>query len=239
MRCLHESQLYKQNCFITLTYEDKQLPEHGSLKYSDFQRFMKRLRKHTGLNRVRFYMCGEYGSETQRPHYHACIFGYDFPDKKPWRKTGSGSQSYRSASLERLWTHGNSEIGDVTFESAAYVARYCVQKVTGKNAKAHYGERTPEFNKMSLKPGIGANWFELWKKDVYPHDYVVIRGKETKPPKYYDKLLKRIDPDALEMIKENRELDGYRHHQDNSPDRLEVKRIVTQARVKQLIRQEI
>ena len=69
-------------------------------------------------------------------------------------------------------------IGDVSFQSAAYIARYCVQKVTGQLAESHYrvitedGEiidREPEFNHMSLKPGIGAEWLKRYKSDVFPH----------------------------------------------------------------------
>lgn len=239
VRCMHEASLYKNNSFITLTYEDAKLPERNSLYYPHFQLFLKRLRKHAGPTRVRFYMCGEYGEQTNRPHYHACLFNWDWEDKRYWRTTATGEKSYRSDALEKLWPHGNAETGSVTFESAAYVARYIMKKVTGKNAEEHYNGREPEFNEMSLKPGIGANWFELWKKDVYPHDYVIVRGVKAKPPKYYDQMLKRIDPILLDTIKENRELEGYKHHQDNTPERLAVKEIVATAKVNQLKRTEI
>jgi hypothetical protein len=80
MRCLHESSLYDRNAFVTLTYDDEHLPPGGSLNYPDFQRFMKRLRKNS-KSPIRFYMGGEYGESTLRPHFHVCLFGYDFPDK--------------------------------------------------------------------------------------------------------------------------------------------------------------
>ena len=81
MRCVHEAAAYDCNAFITLTYDEENLPADGSLNYDHFQLFMKRLRKAIEPNKVRFYMCGEYGEENGRPHFHACLFGYDFPDK--------------------------------------------------------------------------------------------------------------------------------------------------------------
>lgn len=247
MRCLHEASLYKQNCFLTLTYDDEHLPTRGMLDYPAFQKFLKRLRKHAAPTRPRFYMCGEYGPENWRPHYHACIFGFDFPDKKYHAKSPSGERIYRSASLEKLWPFGFSSIGAVTFESAAYVARYCVQKITGHNARFHYrridsaGEYQlpPEFNRMSLKPGIGARWLEKYQLDVYPHDYVVINGKECKPPKYYDRLFSRQFPDDFEELQFEREKDGRSRYQDNTPERLAVKEIVARARSSFSQRKEI
>ena len=78
--------MHAQSAFITLTYADEYLPSDGKLKYLDFQLFMKRLRKYCGKE-ISFFMCGEYGEKTARPHYHACIFGYDFDDKKKSEKT--------------------------------------------------------------------------------------------------------------------------------------------------------
>ena len=158
MRCLHESSLHDQNSFITLTYDDAHLPEGGTLVYSDFQKFLKRLRKRVGVP-IRFYMGAEYGEKFKRPHYHACIFGFDFPDRIYFKKTSSGEKIYTSKILESLWPYGHSSVGNVTFESAAYIARYCVQKVTGDKATEHYRvvtedgvvvDRVSEFNHMSL-----------------------------------------------------------------------------------------
>lgn len=145
IRCVHEAQLHKNNCFITLTYDKAKLPEREpglppadiSLHYPDFQKFMKRLRFKYGEG-IRFYMCGEYGEKLGRPHFHACIFGHDFSDKKVWKKTDSGSIIYRSAELEELWPYGFSSVGDVNFESAAYVARYIMKKISGEAAESHY-----------------------------------------------------------------------------------------------------
>ena len=246
MRCMHEAQLHQNNCFITLTYDDTHLPSDQSLHYRDFQLFIKRLRKRYPTTKISYYMAGEYGENFGRPHYHACIFGLDFHDKKLWKRTSSGSLIYRSSDLETLWPFGYSSIGDVNFESAAYVARYIMKKQTGKEAEKHYqysdlesGEiiqMTPEFNKMSLKPAIGLNWYKKYKSDVYPHDYVVLRGQKIKPPKYYDNLYKNDNPFEYEKIIAIRENGAKLNHADNTYDRLSVKEQVVKAKLRKLKR---
>lgn len=249
VRCMHEASLYSRNCFITLTYSDENLPADRSLHYEDFQKFMKRLRKEVkgidvdafGKRPIRYYMAGEYGENFGRPHFHACIFNFDFDDKKLWKTTGSGSKIYRSEALERLWPFGYSSVGDVTFESAAYVARYIMKKVTGQAAEGHYEEvckvtgeitnRKPEFNKMSLKPGIGQGWFDKFKDDVYPHDYVVVRGKKTKPPRFYDKKFKAEYPIEFDMIEFQRFQKSRENPEENFDDRLLVREQVVAARL--------
>lgn len=243
MRCLHEASFHDANCFITLTYDDAHLPVRPSLDYAEFQRFMRRLRKEMA---ARFFMCGEYGDQTWRPHYHACLFGCDFEDKVLWT-TRDSVKLFSSPTLTRLWPFGFSSIGEVNFESAAYVARYCVKKVTGDLAKVHYARSdeagsyslTPEFCHMSLKPGIGKGWFDRFRSDVFPHDYVVINGHKAKPPRYYDKQLGRADPEALEQVKCTREVQGRKHWANNTDERLAVREAVHAARAAFLVRKEI
>jgi hypothetical protein len=191
-------------------------------------------------------MAGEYGELHARPHFHACIFGYDFPDKKLWQRTAAGSMLYRSAELETLWPFGHSTIGDVTFESAAYVARYIMKKQTGKDAESHYrrihpetGEYLtlqPEYNKMSLKPGIGCDFYKKYTSDIYPLDYVILRGKKVKPPKYYDKLYKIDQPYEYDELLYMRENNAKLNSEDNTPERLLVKEQVIKAKLQQLKR---
>lgn len=239
VRIMHESKLYEQSSFVTLTYSEVNNPV--TLKYRDFQAFMHRLRKRCGP--TRFFMCGEYGDEQRRPHFHAGLFGRGFlEDRKLWRKSAAGFKLYRSATLEALWPLGSVEFGDLTSESAAYMARYTFKKVTGSLADQWYrvvdqdtGEVTqlvPEFCHMSLKPGIGADWFARYWADVYPHDRVVVKGRKSKPPKYYDTLLKRVGPDLLEDVQQQRILDSVDKWPDHTPERLAVREHVTQARVK-------
>lgn len=245
MRCVHEAALYKRNCFITLTYNDENLPHRGQLTYNDFVLFMKRLRKHQ--RDIRFYLGGEYGSDNDRPHFHAILFNWDWEDKQYFKTTGSGEKIYTSKQLEKLWPYGYSSSAAMTFESAAYIARYCMQKVTGEKAQEHYqrhdylGEYqlTPEFNQASRRPGLGADWLRFYKNDVYTNDYVIINGVETNVPKFYDKLLKRTDPEKMRDFKEQREYNGYRQRADNTPERLAIKEQVTMAKLQQLKRGQI
>lgn len=239
IRCVHEAQLHDANAFVTLTYNDDTLPEEGKLQYRDFQLFMKRLRKEIGP--VRFYMCGEYGPSLLRPHFHACLFGAEFPDKKLWKTMSGGSHLYRSEQLEKIWWQGFATIGDVTFESASYVARYVMKKITGTQKKAAYTRLDPttgelielpeEFTRMSLKPGIGARWIEQYENDVYTSDCVIIRGKKCRPPKYYDNKLKDKRAERKEEIDYQRFLANAERAHDNTPERLAVREQVTQAQI--------
>lgn len=209
VRCTHEASLYEENCFITLTFKDEFLPPKGSLDLKLFQDFMKRLRFKFGSG-IRFFHCGEYGEKFGRPHYHACLFNFDFPDKTIWRKTKDGFPVWRSVALEELWPFGHSEIGSVTFESVAYVARYILKKVTGEGAKDHYGGRRPEYVTMSRRPGIGKAWFDMFKSDVYPSDELVLRGKVMKPPKYYDGQFELANPNEFALMKNNRKAEALK-----------------------------
>ena len=163
MRVMHESQLWPENCFVTLTYARDALPPDASLCHEDFQLFMKRVRKHFGRS-VRFYMCGEYGPLNQRPHYHACLFNADFRDRIPAGKSESGELFYESDVLSKLWKHGRASVQDLTRQTASYTARYIMTKILGREAEAHYGVRRPEYNAMSLKPGIGAEWYRRYSR---------------------------------------------------------------------------
>nr|QJB20072.1 MAG: replication initiator protein [Microvirus sp.] len=174
IRCVHESKLHAENCFITLTYDPKkvppaeagELPADTSLNYRHFQLFMKRLRKRFPEKNIRFYMCGEYGENFGRAHFHACIFGLDFPDKTKWKKgKGDNITLYRSKILEELWTYGFSSVGTVTFESAAYVARYITKKITGEAAESHYTFRR-SYNRGDIYPNkrIHADVSQAWNR---------------------------------------------------------------------------
>lgn len=245
IRCVHEASLYQDNCFITLTFSQEHLPANMSLDVSYFQKFMKRLRKRYGSG-VRFYHCGEYGERFGRPHYHACLFNFDFPDKYFWRRSKEGHPIFRSPSLEALWPFGLSEVGTVTFQSAAYVARYIMKKVNGRDADDHYsfvdpttGEifsRKPEYTTMSRRPGIGKGWFDKFSSDVYPSDVVIMNGKRMRPPRYYDTLFELESPFDMESVKFDRHVSGQKHVDNNSPERLAVREQVQLARLEKLPR---
>lgn len=252
IRCCHEASLYDDNCFITLTYNDKNLPKGSTLVKKHFQNFMKNLRinlergfeyydeddKEKKLpegKKVRYYQCGEYGSKKMRPHYHACLFGFDFPDRSLYA-VRDGCKLYRSASLEKLWPYGFSTVGNVTFESAAYVARYITKKLTGEKAVQAYRDRSPEYTTMSRRPGIGKGWFDKYKSDVYPADQVILRGKDLRPPRYYDKLYDVDNVVGMSTIKNKRKAQAVANAADNTRARLKVKETCKLAQFNQLKR---
>lgn len=251
---MHEASLFEHSSFVTLTYSPEKLLSL-SLVYRDFQLFMKRLRKACGP--TRFFMCGEYGEEGGRPHFHALLFGRHFADREPLQRLSNGDVLYRSPLLERLWPLGFSSIGAVNFDSAAYVARYAQKSMVGGDGKrrsvAEYvvdgvtGEVwpfVPEFVRMSngggssKGGGIGAAWFEKYSTDVFGAqaepalDRVVMNGVEMKPPKYYDTLLGRADEYRLEYVKFVRERTALsRGDTDETPARLLVREAVAKARL--------
>lgn len=248
MRCNDERSLYRDNCFITLSLNPESLKVHGdSLDHSYFQKFMKRLRKFVGTDHmVRFFMCGEYGSENGRPHYHALLFNVDFKDRVLLKRSESGELIYRSAILEKLWPYGYSSVADVTFGSAAYVARYHLKKVGNVVSDNHYvhpktGEMLkPEYIRMSRGSasrgtgGIARGWFDKWSSDVYPRDVRVINGVDTLPAKFYDSLYEKADPVGYRRIKRRRLDRAIRNKLDNTDSRLAVKEIVKLAQIKNL-----
>lgn len=232
---MHEASLHEDSAFLTLTYRPEAMPEHGTLVKSHFQDFMKRLRARLQGRALRYFHCGEYGELLGRPHYHCILYGYGFPDRLYYR-SANGVKLYTSAFLDDVWSHGFCVIGDVTFESAAYVARYVTKKITGAMADGHYlvfdretGEcamrdggvvrREPEYVTMSRRPGIGSRWFESFGSEVFPADEVIVRGHECKPPRYYEKLFEAAHGD-IESVKDARAKRARGRKHDNTDERL-------------------
>lgn len=232
---MHEAAQHDANCFVTLTYDDDHLPNPPSLNHKHFQLFIRYLRRK--FKNVRYFMCGEYGENTKRPHYHAALFGVDFLFD---RKHCGGVREraiYNSATLEGLWSHGHSVIGTLTRESAAYISRYIVQKkfvsrFSPPEIRDYYkmmdtstGEiinRLPEYIRMSLKPGIGYNYFVKYGSELYPHDAVVVNGREARIPRYYDKLQKRKDSYVIDDVKLTRRARAKEYGEDNSNESLSM-----------------
>lgn len=237
VRGTHEASLHEENSFITLTYNDEHLPKGGTLVVKHTQDFIKRARHHIGP--FRYYLCGEYGETTGRPHYHAIIFGKDWVDKKQHSKTDNGP-IYTSERLEQIWGMGQCLTAAVTFDSIAYVTRYCTQVRNGKQAEPHYRRYNeygksyylqPEFGNMSRRPGLGQQWLDKYHTDVYTTDEVITNGKRGRPPKYYDEQYAKMFPDKMDEIKAQREIDAYERRDDNTPERLRVKEQVTRAAI--------
>lgn len=236
IRLIKENKLHDRSSFLTLTYHDDHLPRlpngKPSLVLEDIQLFLKKLRKHFSPHRLRFFQCGEYGELTQRPHHHMILFGEDFcKDRIPIENSRSGHAQYTSPLLTQTWGKGRATISEVSFESAAYVARYCLKKITGKGSSFHYSGRKPEFVTMSRNPGIASAFFEEFITDLYPHDEIVPGpGRPASlPPKYFDKLLEKVDPAMFERVKKKRteSLDFYTD--PNSTDT----RLATRERIKE------
>lgn len=240
IRCVHEASLHTYNSFITLTFSDKHLDPSGSLRTEDFQKFLKRLRRAIEPQKIRFYHCGEYGEQTNRPHHHACIFGYDFPDKTLWKTTNTGDRLYTSELLNKLWPYGYSVIGNVTYESAAYVARYILKKQTGKQSHVYTDAGIkPPYTTMSRRPGIAKDWIDKYYSDVYNHDYVINhKGQKNRPPRFYDDAYLELYPEKFDDLKKSRIKKAKKL--DNDPEyqqkRLRTKQICKEQQIKQLIR---
>lgn len=241
VRCMHEAKMHNHSAFVTLTYRDDKIPPGGTLVKRDLQLFMKRLRKSYD-RQIRFYACGEYGDTTQRPHYHLLLFNVLFDDRKRMATGKTGDPLYTSERLSRLWPDGHHWIGEVTFDSCAYVARYILKKVTGDAAAAHYevvdqyGElhqRIPEFTVMSRRDGIGKGWFDQYHSEVYAYDSVITNGAEAKPPRFYDTKFELLDSYRMDEIKAARKLRALdpARQRDNTAARLRTRELVQQKKL--------
>lgn len=241
VRCAHEAQMHRNNCFITLTYNNESVPHDYSVKLDHFQRFMKRLRKRA-RGKVRFFACGEYGDDNLRPHYHSLLFNFDFSDKK-FLKFRNGYPLYKSETLSQLWPLGFHEIGLVTFKSAAYCARYTMKKFGGDAADEYYTRVSPidgnvyrvatEFLVMSRRPGIGATWFEKFASDAFPSDFVVVDGKKYTPPRFYLNRLHELEQQKVQRARKRRALT---HREDQTKERLAVREKVHREKINRLKR---
>ncbi len=249
IRIVHESCLYLDqygNSWVTLTYRDPSectdeqfkkahyIPSDYSLRPSDVSKFIRALRK-KNPQKIRYFYCGEYGTENQRPHYHICIFNHSFDDQQLF-KDDEGFYTYTSPSLEKLWPFGFSTVAELNYETAAYTAGYIFSKINGKRANDHYlrcdehGEAywlRPEFIRMSTgnkNPpcGLGAEYYEKYKGDIFPSDETPVPGHGTVQlvPRYYQSILASDDPAQLELVQELRQVFMRSHRKDYTPERL-------------------
>jgi len=222
LRCVHEAQMYEKNSFITLTYSDEHL-KSPKLQYNDFQLFVKRLREKINRDYIKQYGkhnwnlltkeerkvhyesikisilgTGEYGDTTKRPHFHALIFNWTPSDRQHYRTSDNGDKIYTSATLDSLWglndpTQRPSEIGEITFQSAGYVARYATKKLRhGKDGQHDY----EPISKRSCKNAIGKKWLEKYYKSVFNHGFIILPdGSKSGIPRYYENWLKKHHPE--------------------------------------------
>lgn len=268
VRIIHESTLHEShhgNSFITLTYDDENVPEDFGLVPKDFRNFIRRLRSQYP-QKIRYFQVGEYGNKCAhnstygqdtvkdcvycnvgRPHFHACLFNISFRDLVSLGFKND-KEYFTSPSLAETWKRGHVQVGELTFESAAYAARYVLKKVNGAQASDHYMKIVPETSEcywvrpeyvtMSRRPGIGAGWFEKFSSDVFPSDEVPVPGVGVikKAPRYYDEFLRSQDEGLFEEVKKLREVFRKEHADEYTPQRLMAKYKVKKAQTAQLRR---
>lgn len=205
-RCMLEASQYKHNYFVTLTYNEENIPrddelinkktgeifqndnwEQGHLNPDDLKKFMKDIREywrtkfnHTG---IRFYASGEYGGITKRPHYHIIIFNLPIPlENLELYKIKNGNILWNCDILSKKWNKGFVGLAEVNWDTCAYTARYVMKKLKGKQADERYYEQgmLPEFVRMSRKPGIGLQFFDEHFQEIYKNDEIIVAGHAEK-----------------------------------------------------------
>lgn len=209
-RLMHEAQVRESGWFATLTYAPENVPANGSLRPEDVQAFFKRLRKRVPERGLSYYVCGEYGETTYRPHYHAVLLGPAFLDRDLYTHR-SGAPVYTSETLDDAWSYGLTELTGLSYEAALYVAGYVRKKVRAVEDPDQYLRVDPEtgelvelereFSRMSRRPALGLRWIEKYWSDVYPRDFVVMNGREYKPPRYYDKWMDAHEPEVMSNVR--------------------------------------
>lgn len=207
-----EQSYHSESWFLTLTYDDEHLPishpvnpatgeivsVHSTLVKKDLQDFMKRLRFNSKQS-IRYFAAGEYGSQTYRPHYHLLLFGLHLDDLQVIRKNFAGQPYYISPFIDRCWPFGIHILGQVTWQSAAYVARYTMKKATSGYDKRYYDFAgiEPEFQTMSLKPAIGRQYYDD-HPEIFDYDFFNVStpqgGRKVYPPEYFRKLYAKSHP---------------------------------------------
>lgn len=219
-----------RNClFVTLTYDNDHIHlnsrgDLSTLVYDDLRDYIKRLReciyRKCGERDLRYYAAGEYGDKSGRSHFHVCFFNLpDFiiQELSFYGKSPLGDLYFTSETLTDLWSRGLVVCGELSFKSAAYVARYVTKKLKGKAAKKYVEcGISAEQSRMSLKPGIGKLYFDLHKDDIYENDELILPGVgKVMTSKYFDRCYALDEPEDLERIK------GLRRY--NAENLLQVK----------------
>lgn len=270
-RCMLEMQYHEHSWFITLTYDNSHLPlneviddETGEICYNatlnkkHFQDFMKRLRRayeYQGHeNKLRYFMAGEYGSQTLRPHFHAIIFGLELPseDLHLFKRNIQGDCIYTSDFIQKLWPYGFSTVGAVTWQSCAYVARYIMKKHLGKDSDFYENYNIePEFTLMSRKPGIARQYYDEHKDELFSYDFVSVPTHQgavkVYPPPYFEKLFEEDFPeqDVLERKEKRKQakIDSVNFQLEKTDkkylDYLKTKEYNIENRLKSLVRNDL
>lgn len=211
VRLMCELPYHKEAWFLTLTYNDENIPttvHDGKVRHplvkKDVQLFLKRLRKRFPPNSVHYYCCGEYGSLTHRPHYHMILF-LDVPLEETTRsknilhKVQNGNRYYVNDFIQSIWyrpgnprqSAGFHYLANVSFDCCSYVANYVTKKLNGGMSYEEFG-LTNVFAIMSQKPAIGRQFFEDHESDIYEQYSFLVPNMDKplriRPPHYWDNL---------------------------------------------------
>lgn len=243
--------------FVTLTYDDEHLPlssEFGipTLNFDHSKKFIDDLRAycqyHYDWSGLRHYTAGEYGSSSSRPHYHSCLFNLPpqlLAENKPYKVSFNGDIYYNNPIFEKIWKRGFVVLGDLTYQSAAYVARYVTKKMTGEfKQEALTLGLVPEKAHMSNRPGIGGRFYDLHKKDIYEYDALYLPGvAKAAPPGYFDRKFALDDPEVMMFLKSQRALSAERsleyklsHTDKDFEDYMKAEEDSLKSRIKKLVR---
>lgn len=232
LRGVCESQMSDWNYFVTLTYDEDNVPRSPSgaltLRKSDVRSFLVRLREVLGSG-LRTLGCAEYGETTHRPHYHIIFFGKELTDLVPYSRSGNGSDIlFESETVTRAWGMGRVLIGKANYTTISYVAGYVLKKVKGKNADSYYGDREHETLVAVTRNGggIGSSWFDRFYNDIFSAGALVHDGRQFPVPRYFKLKLKAMFPDRYEAFRVSlKEKAGKSDRNEYTVERQQVKNL--------------
>ena len=194
MRCVLHASLNPDNCFLTLTYDEKKITYHNNFEYEDIQKFKKKLRRHCEYHydkKVQVFNVHEYGKNGKK-HWHLVVFNHDFKDKILFTKS-SQNNLYVSPTLDKLWPHGFSTIGDITEASAMYQSQYMQKDL--KN-----GNWTNDKKSHSKHSGIARDYFYKNYEQILKLGYIPFSGRRAPLPRYFQKVAHNTGPTSTNLL---------------------------------------
>ena len=189
MRILMEKATNPNCQFLTLTYNNDNLPKDRGLHKDDLQDFFKSFRQeleYAGGDKIKYFACGEYGDNPQRltngeyikrPHYHSIIFGIDDSMETRMMINNAWKKQEDWKLFGKTW---RKTLGNVSADSASYVAGYCQKKLFGKYADWEYGDKQPPFQLQSQR--IGEKYFLEHAEQYIKDGFIFFNGKKHPIP---------------------------------------------------------
>lgn len=220
IRLMHESYSHAESIFVTLTYNEENLPLNNQISKQELTLYLKRLRKRLEPRKIRYYACGEYGDETGRPHYHLIIFGLGL-DEHTLTKYGQNYAVEKGPALD-AWKKGFVVIGEVNYNTCRYTAEYIQKKLYGWKAKDD--PRQQPFALMSK--GLGYSFAEKHQQYLYDNLMITHQGVPMAMPKYYAQKLDLVSDIKMsqEYMKAIRKRDFEKKYRDKGEDPALVQR---------------